>query len=63
MVKNGKVLHNCYVIILPTRLRTLLQNFEICISVSSYFTQGIRQVLLKVEQARSTWLVSFFKLT
>ena len=29
----------------------------------SYFTQGIKQVLLKVEQAWSTWLVSFFRLS
>ena len=29
----------------------------------SYFTQDIKQVLLKVEQAWSTWLVSFFRLS
>ena len=29
----------------------------------NYFVQDIKQVLLKVEQAWSTWLVSFFKLS
>ena len=32
-------------------------------TLCNYFVQDIKQVLLKVEQAWSTWLASFFKLS
>ena len=72
MVKSSKLLHNCYVKNFTHNVRNSVAEFWnmylvkcICMgnTLCSYFTRGTKQVLLKAEQAWSTWLVSFFRLT